>query len=880
MAYNSAHTGPEIDAAVEMLGQIQSARDATSSDRSAVETLASQVATNAGQVASQASTVSTKTAQVLESATAVEQAHAEVLSASETAVDAKDAAALYAESALASRDSAASSAFAASQSQLAAGLSEQISAENAASTSEDRTVVDELAQQVEADSESAAISAQNAAAVVTGGTATLASSPGKIPLADAQGKIDPGWLGEEIARTSAIQGAIDTAEAAEDSADLATARTARFMAPASTPPTLRDDGEPLQFGDRYVNTGNQAEYIYKSSGWEVNDSLVAIEALEESISVTPSANKTPRANGVGKLDIGWLPEDLATDQDVQGAEEKTDLLRSDLADDPAESKGSRMVSFVQSLLGSAVRSVLDKLRSIEVGLDDFAGVDTSGVADSTAGFQLALSSGAKRLAGSGVIRITETLQWPMGVLLEGNNQLKLVFDLPAGVDGIQVLEPTAGYKFMTGIRNTVVKSKSRGRYMFSCPRSANVWNRQCFYDFTGLRQCDNDESLTVSTNYWDRVLDIGDCRELVLSKNHGVGGFLPTDTDGVTHASRFLYVSATVGAIGIYVSEYYLLSFTHPFELSDGVEGHVIGKGECITCWDGLTYSNSGDEPGGFVDCAHFNASHRGIVGSKRVELTIGDISVYRSSSMATHSSGWSAVDLSNCNYKVTVGNIHGVPGSAVALDDSWAIRLTNCAAHFIRIKSIDTSLQLTGAFLLDSVSGFRSDASAVEGATTFCKVLNTYFSTTDVKFLNVGASNTDATLLSLPAGFNPTGIYMERAPRGAQNSPASISINASADFTIQPKAGMTTLSISGTAVTANVVLSRVGASSGDRIRIKFVNSAAAGHTINFLSGAAGTVLNIIRSGNSNRYFIDYEYNGSSWACNYLTLDLDSTLRT
>ena len=131
MAYNSAHTGPEIDAAVEMLGQVQDARDATSGDRSAVVTLASQVAANASQVASQAATVSAKTGQVLASATAVEQAHAEVISAGTATVESKDAAALSAGAAQASQDSAAASEFAASQSQLAAGLSEQISAENA-----------------------------------------------------------------------------------------------------------------------------------------------------------------------------------------------------------------------------------------------------------------------------------------------------------------------------------------------------------------------------------------------------------------------------------------------------------------------------------------------------------------------------------------------------------------------------------------------------------------------------------------------------------------------------------------------------------------------------------------------------------------------------
>ena len=220
MAYNSAHTGPEIDAAVEMLGQVQDARDATSGDRSAVVTLASQVAANASQVASQAATVSAKTGQVLASATAVEQAHAEVISAGTATVESKEAAALSAGAAQESQASAGASEFAASQSQLAAGLSEQISAENAALTSADRLHVDALAQQVEADrassqasSVSAALSALNAAAVVTGGTATIAPAPGKIPLADAGGKINSDWLGADVARSDAVQAVIDDFEA-------------------------------------------------------------------------------------------------------------------------------------------------------------------------------------------------------------------------------------------------------------------------------------------------------------------------------------------------------------------------------------------------------------------------------------------------------------------------------------------------------------------------------------------------------------------------------------------------------------------------------------------------------------------------------------------
>lgn len=81
----------------------------------------------------------------------------------------------------------------------------------------------------------------------------------------------------------AMQAATDAASAAQESADSAVSRTARFISPKSTDPVMRDDGDALQFGDRYVNTANQAEYIYKNSGWEVNDSLQAVDDLESEL---------------------------------------------------------------------------------------------------------------------------------------------------------------------------------------------------------------------------------------------------------------------------------------------------------------------------------------------------------------------------------------------------------------------------------------------------------------------------------------------------------------------------------------------------------------------------------------------------------------------
>lgn len=843
MAYNSAHTGPEIDAAVQLLGEIQEAKNSTDSDRQAVAGMAATVATQAAQVSSQAGSVSSNTAVVLSSASAVESDRAEVEQNTALALSAKEAAEDARSEVLAAKEVVEIIQGAVSNAQVAVDLSEQNAGDSASSARSDREIVEALAIQTADDRASAAESAAAAAAVVTGGTATLQPEPGKIPLAKGDGRIDERWLPSAIARTIALNEISEKADLATATAETTESRTARYLAPAAVAPGQRDDGLPLQVGDVYFNTADQSEYIYKTDGWALNDSLVAVESLKDSIISSDSIADLVDEDSVSSVKDGFFRKFSAL------------------------AMWNYIKVKVIALLG---------LRGAD--FSDYPGIDMSGVADSTAALQAALNSGITRFTGKGVIS-AKSVTLPIGVKITGNDQLTLRYIGDPGGDFFTYIDATSGFKQLSGITNARITTTVLGGRAVVTPKSANAWNRQYRFDFTGLQSCDNDVSLTIATNYWTSVLGIGDCRQFRLSRYSFIGGWMSTDTDGTTHACAGVVFSATIGAIGVSIYDGSCTSMATAWELGDGVEGHEIHGNEAVSCWDGLKYSNSGEEPGGFVHNNHFNCSHRGIIGSKRVELNIGANSYYRAPALATHAFGWSAIDLTQCNYKVTIGAIHGVPGSVIAVPDSYAIRLTNCAATFMRIMDFDVSLQMTGALLLDSVSGLRMRGGSARGMNEFCRVLNTYFSTTDVMLLDTDTSNSDATLLIVPAGFNPTGIYIQRSPQGALNSPRSLSVNASSDFTIQPKSGQTTISTSGT-VTANIVLSKVGASAGDVVELKFVNSGTAGTTVTFLNGAGGSVLNIIRSGNTNRYIIRYRYNGTTWSCDYLALDLDATLRT
>lgn len=117
--------------------------------------------------------------------------------------------------------------------------------------------------------------------------------------------------GKTALSATAIQTALDAsneaAQAAEDAADVAITRTARYLAPSATPPEVRDDGLSLEVGDVWFNTVDQTEYRYTDAGWRANESQQAIAELEAGISETPGSQRIPRANDDGVLTEGWIP---------------------------------------------------------------------------------------------------------------------------------------------------------------------------------------------------------------------------------------------------------------------------------------------------------------------------------------------------------------------------------------------------------------------------------------------------------------------------------------------------------------------------------------------------------------------------------------------
>lgn len=81
--------------------------------------------------------------------------------------------------------------------------------------------------------------------------------------------------GKRALSASAIQTAMDSAlesaNAAETSANLAAERVSPFLGTFAVAPEVRNDSTALQLGDRYFNSVDDLEYLYKASGWEPNN---------------------------------------------------------------------------------------------------------------------------------------------------------------------------------------------------------------------------------------------------------------------------------------------------------------------------------------------------------------------------------------------------------------------------------------------------------------------------------------------------------------------------------------------------------------------------------------------------------------------------------
>lgn len=254
----------------------------------------------------------------------------------ETAIASVDASAASAAAALVSKNAAAASAAAALASKNAAATSEtnantskntattkaseaSTSATNAASSATTATTKATAAGTSEtnaAASAASALSNKNASdtAKTAAETAKTAAEAAKVLAESAKTSAQTSATNAATSATTATTKASEASTSATNAAASATAAsgsassastnaatvattTARFLTPKSSVPATRDGGGALQVGDRYYNTSTQLEYIYKASGWVVNEAINAISSVNGKTGATITLTTNDVAEG-------------------------------------------------------------------------------------------------------------------------------------------------------------------------------------------------------------------------------------------------------------------------------------------------------------------------------------------------------------------------------------------------------------------------------------------------------------------------------------------------------------------------------------------------------------------------------------------------------
>lgn len=194
--------------------------------------------------------------------------------------------------------------------------------------------------------------------------------------------IDVAQVSADATSASASAAAASSSAAASAAAAAQTITlTAQFIAPSATNPTTRDNGQPLQIGDRYFNTSTQLENIYRSSGWSANTGALSL------------------SQSSGATQVGAIMPDGSTGNMQSLADLKANLL--DLSDTASPTKNSGMIGFNPLLAysagsaGGVISSLLNRYIFIMPtggGVDDASRINAI-AASAGAGAKLAFAPG-------------------------------------------------------------------------------------------------------------------------------------------------------------------------------------------------------------------------------------------------------------------------------------------------------------------------------------------------------------------------------------------------------------------------------------------------------------------------------------------------------
>lgn len=545
--------------------------------------------------------------------------------------------------------------------------------------------------------------------------------------------------------------------------------------------------------------------------------------------------------------------------------------------------GSSLIGFIQAGSGAVGRSLMVK-----------AG-ETVSVYDYLTP-QLALDSGAKRVrfpAGKyvfdgstaqalnvntynyGDTTLKACLIVPYGVIIETDGyETEFHFtNLGADVCGIAIAEHTSGM-FATHSQATHTMQAltlraigGPGRYGIVTPKKAGLFsNKRPKYIIEGVHFCGANDSKTIfgtPAEGWDIGINVGDSvgNEIFFT---GYGTYNTTAADAGQHQMIGCRVSGAVGAYGTAVR--FIASNMRTFvDMGDGTEGFYVHGFEGQGCWEGVTTSNAGGEPGGFIMGGHINANSAGYVLKNRTEFQMIGASAYRSDAYHDHGGEWSGLKLTDCQ-STKITSLTTAHGGIISRTNSAGVRALRSS---VEIVSLDMRAMAYG-LILDDCDDVTVRAVSVNAVATLYDIRNT---TTDVNVDMPTIKGTHATLLNFVVAdgtIDKTRLYFPRETPQPVLRYSSVLPDAAGTTTIKPRLSPAEWQFAPQAgagvYTYDVLLDGPSAVAGDEIIIKIIGTASVNPTLRILNRSTASVLSTFTSTAAGKRFVGrYVFDGVNW---------------
>jgi hypothetical protein len=425
--------------------------------------------------------------------------------------------------------------------------------------------------------------------------------------------------GKTAMSSQAIEDALtasnEAAQAAEDAADVATSRTAGFLQPAAVPPVTRDDGLPLHEGDRYFNTEDQAEYLYKAEGWTANDSLAAVAEINARFTLDPAPGKTPQADSNGLIIEDWLPATIARQSDLQALIDSIKSLSVNVLDYGVVPGGTLTTPHLQPLIDEV---------------------------SNTGGGLIYFPRGNFNITGS---KFPGNV-FPVGA---GESATLLSYAGEPGATGIEFTYKATSYNLGGAAHLTLYNTGSFAASAIKTAANIEAFNKSQRWAFQNI-------AVRGAAGCADNIV-IGDCASANIATLFIQGFYVAQNADAGQVQDNGILLKGLRGVVNVNVEAYKMRGLRSGLRVSDYAEGFSIHDGEIVGSWEGIICDSNPSKPGGFIYGNHLNCAYRGIRMERRRHISIGTNQFYRDSSFAAHGLGYGAIEASSCA-GLTIGQV------------------------------------------------------------------------------------------------------------------------------------------------------------------------------------------------------------------------------